>query len=106
MFSLNFLDTNVTVVSLHPGVIDTELTRNLHGCLGCLAKIFLPCVVCCWKTPIEGAQTTIYCATSTDVPKLSGCYFSDCRVKRLSNSASNPQDAAKLWKLSSELVKL
>ena len=67
--------TNVTAVSLHPGVINTELTRNLYGCFGCLAKVCLPCITCCWKTPNEGAQTTIYCATSPDLPKHNGSYF-------------------------------
>ena len=35
-------------------------------------------------------------------------YFlkSDSRVERLSNTASNPEDAEKLWKISAKLVKL
>ena len=35
-------------------------------------------------------------------------YFlkSDSRVDRLSNTASNPEDAEKLWKISAKLVKL
>jgi retinol dehydrogenase 12 len=54
--------TGVTAVSLHPGVVKTELTRNLHGCMGCMSKLILPCITCCWKTPLQGAQTTIHCA--------------------------------------------
>lgn len=30
------------------------------------------------KTAVEGAQTTIYCATQEGLEKHSGGYFSDC----------------------------
>jgi hypothetical protein len=88
------------------GIVKTELGRNFHGCLGCLVKCFGPCFSCCSKTAEEGAETTIYCAVSPDIPNLAGCYFSDSAVEQLSAKASNPQDAEKLWNLSSQLVKL
>ena len=84
----------------------TELGRNFHGCLGCLMKCLGPCLSCCTKNAEEGAETTIHCAISPDIPNLAGCYFSDSTVEQLSAKASNPQDAERLWNLSSKLVKL
>jgi hypothetical protein len=50
--------------------------RNLHGCLGCLGACLLPCGRLCFlKTPRQGAETTIYCATSPDIPNHPGAYF-------------------------------
>ena len=91
---------------MHPGVVKTELSRNFYGCVGCLMKCLEPCLGCCVLSPEEGAQTTIHCAVSPDIPNYAGCYFSDSKVKQLSSQASNPQDAEKLWNLSLKLVKL
>ena len=68
--------TGCTTVSLHPGSVNTDLMRNLHGCLGCLGACLLPCARLCFlKTPQQGAATTIYCATSPNIPNHAGAYF-------------------------------
>ena len=65
-----------------------------------------PCAGCCFLTPEEGAQTTIHCATSADIPNYAGCYFSDSKVKQLSSKASSSEDAERLWTMSEKLVHL
>ena len=84
-------------MSLHPGTVNTEIGRYTTGCFACIWK----CFSCCFKTPRDGAQTTIHCAVSPDIPNFSGRYFDNSRVQ-----ASNPQDAERLWNLSAKLVKL
>ena len=56
-----------------------------------------------FKTPREGAQTTIYCAVSEELEGVSGKFFADCKEVRLNLSS---QDAERLWELSSQLVGL
>ncbi|GMR40884.1 hypothetical protein PMAYCL1PPCAC_11079 [Pristionchus mayeri] len=70
-------NTTVTVNSLHPGVIATEIFRDQ----GIGASIMLATVSFFLKTWKDGAQTSLYCALSTEVKGLSGEYFSDCAVK-------------------------
>ncbi len=93
-------------MSLHPGAVKTEIFKNPKGCFGCITNCFITCCACCMKTPLEGAQTTIHCAVSPDIPNYSGCYFSDSTVNELASNALKPEDPEKLWILSSKLVQL
>ena len=67
--------TRITSNSLHPGVINTDIDRNLNpvtrfgfGLLTALSG----------KTIEEGAATTCYVATSSKLGNISGRYFEDC----------------------------
>ena len=93
-------------MSLHPGAVKTEIFKNPKGCFGCMTNCIICCFACCMKTPIEGAQTTIHCACSADIPNNSGCYFSDSKVEALAGNALVPGDPEKLWNLSSKLVQM
>ena len=59
------------------------------------------------KTPLEGAQTTIYCAVSEEMEGVTGQYLADCRIKKTNNpQATDDQVAEKLWEASAKLTKL
>ena len=60
-----------------------------------------------WKTPWQGAQTTIHCAVSDEVVGLSGQYFADCKPQKLTNrEALDDGIAERLWDVSAQLVGL
>ena len=60
-----------------------------------------------FKTVQQGAQTSIYCAVSEEMERVTGQYLADCRIQALKNpQASDDQAADKLWEMSMELVKL
>ncbi|CAG5853139.1 unnamed protein product [Menidia menidia] len=98
--------TGVSVYSLHPGVIRTELGRYLLPTLALwkriLASVFMKIV----KNPWEGAQTTIYCAVDENVANESGLYYSDCAPKTPAPQALDDDAAKKLWDLSASMVGL
>jgi NAD(P)-dependent dehydrogenase (short-subunit alcohol dehydrogenase family) len=57
-------DTQVTVNALHPGTINTELTRYMNGVSLLFNQILLkPCLFLFFKTAAAGAQTSIYAGT-------------------------------------------
>uniref|UniRef100_A0A8C5DXX8 Uncharacterized protein n=1 Tax=Gouania willdenowi TaxID=441366 RepID=A0A8C5DXX8_GOUWI len=58
------------------------------------------------KTPVEGAQTTIYCSVEPGLENLSGGYFSDCSQARCSSTASDDDLAQKLWEVSCNLLSI
>ena len=58
------------------------------------------------KTPLEGAQTTIYCAVSEEMEGVTGKYLADCQIKKTNNpQATDDQVAEKLWEVSAKLTK-
>ncbi|CAJ1082345.1 retinol dehydrogenase 12 [Xyrichtys novacula] len=85
-------DTGVSVFSLHPGVVQSDLWRHQHQCIQVAVKIFRIFT----KTTVEGAQTTIYCAVEPRLESLSGGYFSDCAPAACSRAASDDDLAQKL----------
>ena len=60
-----------------------------------------------FKTSYQGAQTTICCAVSEELARVSGKYFADCKEKELATEISQSDEAAeKLWKASAQMVGL
>ncbi|XP_019724991.1 retinol dehydrogenase 12 [Hippocampus comes] len=92
--------TGVSVFSLHPGVVQSDLWRHQHQCIQVAVKIFSIFT----KTTVEGAQTTLYCAVQPGLESQSGGYFSDCASARCSRSASDDDLARELWQSSCNML--
>uniref|UniRef100_A0A671MSI3 Retinol dehydrogenase 12-like n=1 Tax=Sinocyclocheilus anshuiensis TaxID=1608454 RepID=A0A671MSI3_9TELE len=92
--------SGVTVYSLHPGVVQSELFRNLSKPVQIAVKVFSPFT----KTTIQGAQTTIYCAVEPKLDNESGGYYSDCAAALCSREALDDEMAQKLWELSCQML--
>merc|ERR1711890_113050 len=91
--------SGVSVYSLHPGVINTDLSRHIRSCLFWVAKPFI-------RTVESGAQTTIYCAVEESIKEHSGRYYSDCRETQPNRKAESTEDAKRLWEVSEQLTGL
>jgi retinol dehydrogenase 12 len=89
--------TGVTTYAVHPGVVATDIWRTLPGPLAFIAKRFM-------RTPAQGAQTTLYCATDPSLATESGRYYDHCREKRPSKAAQNEALARELWHRSEALL--
>ncbi|KAJ8010818.1 hypothetical protein DPEC_G00079080 [Dallia pectoralis] len=92
--------TGVSVFSLHPGVVQSELWRHLNTPVQVAVKVFWPFI----KTSVEGAQTSIFCAVEPGLEKKSGGYFSQCASARCSRAASDDGLAQRLWELSCRML--
>ena len=73
-------DHGITTYSLHPGWISTELVR--HDTFFILFNLIVGSLYA--RTPVEDAQTTIYCAVGEGLEKDSGAYFSNCTLSTTS----------------------
>ncbi|XP_060129987.1 retinol dehydrogenase 12 isoform X2 [Zootoca vivipara] len=91
--------TGVTVNALHPGTVSSELFR--HSTIIDILWKRLPFFL---KTPVEGAQTSVYCAVAEELESVSGKYFSDCKPAYVSPQGRNEETAKKLWDVSCELL--
>jgi NAD(P)-dependent dehydrogenase (short-subunit alcohol dehydrogenase family) len=92
----------MTVNALHPGAVGTHLGQNN----GTWAKVILFLGRPFLLTPVQGAQTSIYLASSPEVDGMSGGYFVKQRPVAPTPEASNPGNAAQLWELSARLTGL
>ncbi|XP_028303653.1 retinol dehydrogenase 11 [Gouania willdenowi] len=71
-------ETGVTANSVHPGVVMTEVLRYYPLWLRC---IFNSIGFFFFKTPDEGAVSSIYCAVAEELEGITGKYFdSDCSL--------------------------
>lgn len=96
-------NTGVTANCLHPGMVDSGIWRNVPIPLNFLLMIPIKLF---FKTPRQGAQTSIYAAVSEDLDGVTGKYLMDCHKTWLSKGAKSTTKGAKLWELSEEFVKL
>jgi NAD(P)-dependent dehydrogenase (short-subunit alcohol dehydrogenase family) len=81
--------------SLHPGVVATEIWRELPWGLRHLVKLFM-------ISPEQGARCTLFCATEPGAALENGAYYDDCKVVRPGRAARDPALAAELWRRSVE----
>lgn len=94
--------SKMTVYSVHPGVVRTEITRNLSSFTRLLATLFQGPIT---LSPEEGAQTVLHCALSEEAAEESGFYYQNCtRVKKMPRHTVDEEDAARIWELSQRLV--
>jgi len=69
-------DTGVTTFSLHPGAVDTELQRHLDDTYFRGANLINRAFATLFfKTPEDGAQTTIYCSVDEKLANQTGLYY-------------------------------
>lgn len=71
--------TGITVNSLHPGLVFTELGRHMFNTSSFWDRlrytIVYPFVKLVFKTPLQGAQTSIYCAVAPELEEVTGKFF-------------------------------
>ena len=99
-------NTGISVYSLHPGMIITDIGRDMEKTNPCLNRIFKPMLQFSCKTPFHGAQTTLYCCLEDKIEHESGYYYTSCAKVDPSRDAQNEEDAKKLWDISETLVGL
>jgi hypothetical protein len=52
----------------------------------------------------QGVATSVYAATAPELEGHSGVYLEDCRVKQPSKTASDAQQARRLWQVTEEQI--
>lgn len=93
--------TQKTANALHPGVIQTNLARNMNPILqflfGLTSSIFL-------KSVDQGAATQVYVATHPTLANVSCEYFADNNISKCREDANDGELAKKLWEVSEKIV--
>lgn len=79
----------VAVHALHPGVIASDIWRRIPWPIR-------PLMTRRMRTTEEGAQTSLWCATSNDLRGESGGYYADC-VRKEPSTVATAELATWLW---------
>jgi retinol dehydrogenase 14 len=95
--------SGVTVNCAAPGVVRSNFGLDDSGpfmrLLTPLARPFI-------RTPEQGADTSLYLASSLDVEGQTGGYYASGRARRSSRRSHDPELARRLWQVSEELTGL
>jgi NAD(P)-dependent dehydrogenase (short-subunit alcohol dehydrogenase family) len=91
--------SRVTVNSVSPGVVATRMLADYMGVAPAegVASTF-------GATPEEGAETSIYLATSPEVEGVTGKYFERKQARRSSRGSYDEAAARRLWEFSEQLT--
>jgi retinol dehydrogenase 12 len=84
--------TGVTACALHPGVVASDIWRRVPWPVR-------PLVTRRMLTIDQGAQTSLYCATTPGL--VSGRYYEEC-AEREPNPVATPELGARLWQQSED----
>ncbi len=93
---------DIGIWSLHPGAVSTRLGANNGG----IAKLILPLLSLFFRTPEQGAQTSIFLCSEPHIDAPNGTYFVDERPATVSDLARDSEVARRLWTESERLVDL
>jgi NAD(P)-dependent dehydrogenase (short-subunit alcohol dehydrogenase family) len=92
--------TGVTVNALHPGVTASNFVDGMNGPAAWAMKLLKPFLL----TVEQGAQTTLYLATSPQVEGVTGKYFVKSQEKQSSKSSYDQTIGSRLWEVTEQLV--
>lgn len=95
-------ETGVFAHAVHPGFVGSNFYRSAGSgfsarALGLVVRWFA-------KSPEQGAETTLYLASSDDAICTNGGYWARCEPASPSKAATDDDAAKRLWDLSQQLV--
>lgn len=95
--------SNVTVNSLHPGAVNTDLSRHMPSWIswivGPIMKLF-------FKSPSRGAECSVYLASSPEVNEVTGKYFDHDTTEKVTEPYTNdPENWKWAWDYSIDIIK-
>ena len=96
-FMTRYSNVNLESVSLHPGVIQTNLSRHMNPILISIMKFYLWITGMSIKSIEQGAATTITCTVLPTSKLENGSYYMDCELKEPNINATDMDDAKALF---------
>jgi len=92
--------TGVTVNALHPGLVETNIAKDN----GIFVSWIYPILKIAMIPPEDGAQTSIYLASSPEVEGVTGKFFTKCMSVKSDLASYNQESQKQLWESSKALT--
>ena len=97
----NLKGSGVTANAMHPGIINTKITKELMNKTNIIVKTIFRLKMISEKKAAEGI---VYLAISPEVKNITGEYFDKKRIKRSSNESYDMNVAEKLWEKTESII--
>ena len=94
--------SGVTANAVHPGTVATRLARD--GDAGRLGDVAMLLSRPFFRTPEEGARTSVYVASAPELESITGAYFVSSLPAPTKKQAMDMAAAVRLWDASKELL--
>jgi NAD(P)-dependent dehydrogenase (short-subunit alcohol dehydrogenase family) len=92
----------ILVNALHPGVVATNMLADYFR-IPRILKYILRLIS---LSPVDGAKTSLYLATSAEVVDITGKYFVNKQIRASSQQSYNQSVAKRLWDISAQFTEL
>jgi retinol dehydrogenase-12 len=86
----------VTANAVHPGIVRTQMMLGASGLFKVISLLARPFAV----SPRQGAETSVYLASSSDVAGVSGRYFANGRPQVARSKFDTEENRPLLWSIS------
>lgn len=94
--------TPISVNALHPGFVRTGFGRNNGGIMNRIMGLIQTFAL----SPEQGAETSVYLASSPEVKGITGKYWSKKKAVKSSSASYDQSAQERLWRLSEQLTGL
>ncbi len=92
--------SGVTTNALHPGFVASNFAKNNGGIISLVMRVLHRFAI----SPEQGAQTSLYLATSPEVDGVTGKYFNNRKAVPSSKESYDEAVAKRLWDVSATLT--
>jgi NAD(P)-dependent dehydrogenase (short-subunit alcohol dehydrogenase family) len=101
-FARRLRGTRVTANFLHPGVVRTNLARDMNPA----AQAIFSLVKLFFASPEKGARTSIYVASAPELEGVSGKFFSNEKEATAPKESYDEAAANRLWQICEQLTRI
>jgi NAD(P)-dependent dehydrogenase (short-subunit alcohol dehydrogenase family) len=100
--AVRWADIAVTANAVHPGFVGSQFAKE--GDMGKLGDLVMPISRPFSISVEEGAQTSVFLASSEKCENLTGEYWAKCLIAKSSKASQDMRTAAHLWEISAAMT--
>lgn len=107
-FAKHLAPRGITAYAVHPGVVDTELMRNMTDAsmISRATRMLAPLRGLILASPLTGSLTTLKCAIdpALGTPEVTGKYWGNLKEEMPSELATDPANPPRYWAVTEEML--
>eukprot|EP00752_Nemacystus_decipiens_P005368 g4869.t1 len=107
-FAKRLAERGINTYAVHPGLVNTELTRNMtdNSLVSRVNRWLAPVSKFLLVTPLTGALTQLRCAVDPELgaKELSGKYWANMKETQPSELASDPANPPRFWEVTESML--